>query len=266
MTRKHHRRLPLRSFYVWHRYLGVSAALLVMLLAVTGVLLNHTEDFRFDERHVKTEWVLDWYGIEAPDQATSFRAGERLLTLFGRRLYLDTRALEGEYERLIGALSLPDMLVVAADQTLLLLTPTGELIERLDGSQGVPTGMKRIGTDADGRPVVEGNHSLYQPDADFLSWQRWEGADEEVRWAEPGPPPDELLGQLARHFRGEVVPVERLLLDLHSGRFFGSLGVYVMDAAALVLLFLALSGSFLWWQQGRKRRAHRRARKNTAPH
>ena len=261
MTRKHPRRLPLRSIYVWHRYLGVSAALLVMLLAITGILLNHTERFQFDQRHVKTDWILDWYGIRSPEEYTSFRLGDRLLTLFGRHLYLDSLELEGEYERLVGGLNLPGMLVVATGQAILLLTPEGEIIERLDGSQGVPAGMKRIGIDQNGHPVIEGGHALYQPDADFLAWRHWTGRPEEIRWIEPEPLPQDLLDKLARHFRGEVLPVERLLLDLHSGRFFGAFGIYVMDAAALILLFLALSGSFLWWQQGRKRRAHRRSRR-----
>ncbi len=33
----------LRSLYVWHRYLGLSAALFVILLSATGLALNHTE-------------------------------------------------------------------------------------------------------------------------------------------------------------------------------------------------------------------------------
>ena len=40
--------------------------------------------------------------------------------------------------------------------------------------------------------------------------------------------------------------LERLLLDLHSGRFFGSAGVLVYDVLALAIGFLAISGLILW--------------------
>ncbi len=44
----------------------------------------------------------------------------------------------------------------------------------------------------------------------------------------------------------EVVTWDRLLLDLHTGRFFGHLGPYVMDLAAILLLLLAVSGGYNW--------------------
>ena len=90
MSRRHRRkqRLKLSSFYVWHRYMGVSAAVLVLIVAVTGVLLNHTENFQFDSEHIKSDWVLDWYGIKAPDSLHTFLAGDRYVTLMGEHLSL----------------------------------------------------------------------------------------------------------------------------------------------------------------------------------
>ena len=43
--------------------MGVSAAIFVILVTTTGILLNHTESFQFDSRHIQSDWVLDWYGI-----------------------------------------------------------------------------------------------------------------------------------------------------------------------------------------------------------
>ena len=96
MSRRHHRkqRLKLRSFSVWHRYMGVSAALFAILVAVTGVLLNHTEDFDFDSTHVQADWILDWYGIEAPQDLLSFPIAGRHVTLMGEHLYLDRREID----------------------------------------------------------------------------------------------------------------------------------------------------------------------------
>jgi len=254
MSRQHrrHQRLKLKSLYVWHRYIGLSAALFVLILAVTGLLLNHTERLAFDSRHVQNNWLLDWYGIEAPASYTTYALGsEDHITLFGRHLYHNLHEIEGDHEQLIGALRVGDLLVVAVDREILLLMGNGELVERLGGSEGVPSGMRRLGLDREDALVVEGGHAYYQPDADFIRWQHWEGDPDTVTWVQSDTLPDRLYASLVEHYRGEVLPVERVLLDLHSGRIFGRHGYLVMDIAALLLIALAISGSLIWLRRRR---------------
>jgi len=253
MSRHHRRkqRFKLRSLYVWHRYMGLSAALVAVLVAATGVLLNHTEQFEFDSRHVQANWILDWYGIEPPAELLSFPLGGRHVTLMGEHLYLDRKEIDGGYRNLVGAVLMDDILVVGVSNSILLLTLRGELIERLGTEDGVPAGMKRIGTDTSGDLVVEGSHDLYRSDNEFLRWQRADNPAASIQWAQPGPLDPQLESSLQQHFRGEVLPVERLLLDLHSGRFFGPLGPWVVDAAAILITLLALSGTWIWLKRRR---------------
>ena len=75
MSRRRRHRLKLKSLYVWHRWVGLVAALFVIVLAVTGLALNHTEELQLDARHVRTAWLLDWYGISLPDEVPAWRAG-----------------------------------------------------------------------------------------------------------------------------------------------------------------------------------------------
>ena len=49
-------------------------------------------------------------------------------------------------------------------------------------------------------------------------------------------------------YSGSPLSYERVLLDLHSGRIFGRVGVLVVDAAAVALLLLALSGFYMWFK------------------
>lgn len=231
--------------------MGLCAALFVLLVTVTGVLLNHTVDFQFDSNHVKSDWVLNWYGIDAPEQMLSFAAGERSITLMGEHLYLDRREIDGEYRNLVGALHLQEFFVVAVSNNILLLTPRGELVERLQPKDGVPAGMQSVGVDRNGKLVIQGSHDLYQTDADFLGWKRWEGDRTAIRWSVPAPLDPQLKIALQNHYRGEVLPMERVLLDLHSGRFFGRFGPWVIDAAAILMALLALSGTWIWLKRRR---------------
>ncbi len=251
---KHHRRkqrFKLRSFYVWHRYMGIGAALFTLIIAFTGILLNHTDDFRFNDSHVQSEWILDWYGIEAPEQLLSFPVGEHHITLMGDDLYLDRKEIGDDYRDLTGALQFGDMLVVSVNNHILLLTPRGEMIERLKRSDGVPAGIEQIGLDAEGKLAVRTLHEIYRPDNDFIRWQRLDNNDSDIRWATPEPLEPQLKKLLRNHFRGEVLPVERVLLDLHSGRFFGKIGPWLFDIAAALLILLSLTGSWIWLRRRR---------------
>ena len=261
MTRHHHKKfhLKLKSFYIWHRYIGLAVAFFVFILAVTGIMLNHTENLELDSEFVQNDLVLDWYGIEAPKETTSFHINERYITLLGRHIYLGTKEIPGEFAQLVGAAHVNDIYVVAARDQILLLSPTGDLIERLNGSAGVPSGMKRLGLTRDGTLVIEGGHAIYKPDSSFLGWQHWKWDNKTISWIIPSTPPQYLYNDLRHHYRGETLPLERVVLDLHSGRIFGGWGIYLMDTAAIMLMFLATTGTLLWLQQRRKRKQHLKA-------
>jgi len=231
--------------------MGVSAAVFVLIVAVTGLLLNHTEDFQFDSDHIKSDWLLDWYGIRAPDSMQTFLAGDRHLTLMGEHLYLNRTEIKGNYRQLVGAVLFNDTFIVAMSHNILLLTLRGEIIEHLQDKDGVPVSIKQIGIDTNGAVTVRTGHGYYQPDADFISWKRKDKDFTGVRWAAASPLEPRLKTALQHHYRGEVLPVERVILDLHSGRFFGRLGPWIFDVAAVLLILLSLSGSWIWLKRRR---------------
>ncbi|MDP3677938.1 MAG: hypothetical protein Q8R23_02450, partial [Methylotenera sp.] len=48
------------------------------------------------------------------------------------------------------------------------------------------------------------------------------------------------------------LPLERIVLDLHSGRIFGRYGPLLMDVAALVLIVLSFSGVWIYLRTVRR--------------
>lgn len=249
MSKRRKHRIKLQSVYVWHRYLGLSAALFVILLSGSGLLLNHSNDLDLKHRFLSSPLLLSWYGIKAPDKTVSFVAGRQTFTQMGKRLYCADAALAGEYSSLLGAVISGEMLVVAADNTLLLLTAECDLIERISEIDGVPQDLAAIGLDAAGRPAVKAGQTTYRPDSDWLRWS----PDEDVlniAWASPQQIPVELRERIQQQYLGNGLSMERVLLDLHSGRIFTRAGRGVADAIAILLIALALTG--VW--TGLKRR------------
>ena len=229
-----------------HRYLGVAAALIVALLAVTGLLLNHAEELPFLERPVRSELLLDWYGLSPEGELASFPAGRHWAVGLERGIYVDARYVAASEAPLIGAAAFDDFLVLATRDSLLLLTADGEanLIDRLQ-SESLPGELRRIGRGADGHLRVEAADGIHRAGRDFLSWQAVDPS-EPVRWSATAELPPERRRAVLASFRGEGLPLGRVIADLHSGRILGSSGYLLMDGAALVLLLLTGTGFYNW--------------------
>lgn len=253
--RSQHRKF--KSLYIWHRYAGLCAALLTLVLAITGIVLNHTERLQLDSRFVESKWLLDWYGIDAPAVQQAYQLNRQWLVHVGDNLYLDTQRVEGSYTmKPVGVLSFPHFIAAAVSNEIVLMTREGEIIERLGGMQGVPSGMQGMGLLDDGRIVIQAAHGFYLTDRDFLQWKEQPQVGN-ASWSKPAELPPDLKTQIAHLYRSNELPVERVMLDLHSGRLLGSWGPYLMDGAAILLVFLAFSGVWLWTKQLLRRRQRR---------
>lgn len=251
MSHRRKHRLKIKSLYVWHRYLGLGVAVFVVLLTSTGIVLNHTDSLDLDARYVSSAWLLDWYGIQAPNEALHYPLTDTAaVTQLGTQLYYRQQRLAGEYQQLQGAVSLDDFIVIAVDNDLLLLTPQGEQIERLSAHQGLPQPITRLGLDAQGLLVLATEQAHYRADVQLLNWTALD-PEAPIDWRQPSPVDRATLHSLQAAFRSHILPWERVLLDLHSGRLFGTWGPWLMDLAALLITFLAVSGVLMWWKRQR---------------
>jgi len=259
MTRQHRTRpraKRLLSLYIWHRYLGLAAALFVIVLSGTGLLLNHTEEIGLDAMQVSSTTLLDWYGVHAPRNIIAYRAGTLTVAEAGGRIYLENGPLPHADGPLHGAVEFDDLVVVAAGGRLLLLTASGELVESLDSASGMPAGILAIGVTGAGELAIRAADGTYRTDASFSNWTA--SGDVDVHWATATTLTERQWQALNSAYRGDGLPLERVLLDIHSGRILGSAGVYLMDGAAILFLLLAVSGVWLWLKRLASARAHRR--------
>ena len=259
MTRSHKNRSPaklLRSLYIWHRYIGLAAAIFVIVLTLTGLLLNHTDEIGLDSTAITSPLLLDWYGIHAPDDIRAFDTGVLTVAELGGQLYIDNTRLPNVEGKLAGAVVFNDLVVAATGTQLILLTPAGELVERMDRSAGVPSGIQAIGISASGLPVIRTDNGNYQSDTGLMKWTGADGIT--ASWATATTLDAASRLVLDKAWRGNGLSLERVMLDLHSGRIFGQWGVYLMDAAAILFLLLSVSGVWLWFRRRASARAHQR--------
>lgn len=243
MTRHQRRQHRLRR---WHRWLGIGSLVFVVLLSVTGIVLNHSSDLGLDQRYVRAPWLLDWYGIEVPPVAASYAVAEHRVTLVGERLYFDDMELAEGIRTLTGAVATPGFIAVATDDSLLLLTRSGALIERIPLAGELPGRAQAMGVNRTAL-IVRSEGALFQADEELLGFEPCCDLKEvDVVWSEPSAVPAEHLQALHAAYRGSGVSVARFLADLHSGRLFTAAGPFVMDAAGIILIVLSGFGIMLW--------------------
>ncbi len=87
-----------------------------------------------------------------------------------------------------------------------------------------------------------------------------------VEWSIQQKIPDNLYREIKNIYRGDGLPLECVILNLYSGRFFGKIGVFVWDAVGIIILVLALSGIFLFYfPAGFRKRKNRLNNSNASP-
>ncbi len=232
----------------WHRRIGVAASLFVILLAFSGFSLNHPELLELDHLVVRSPMVLGWYGIELPDAIDGYPVGEHWISQVGGQVFLDAAPLTTCRGALVGAVEVGDELAVACQSELLLFTVTGELLDRIDATYRLPVPVEALGA-RDGQLLLRGQGKAFRVDPEAPSFTALNGS--EPAWPVAAPLPPTLVEQLAPQAAGDAITLERLVLDIHSGRILGRWGVYWMDGVAVLMVLLALTGLKAWRREQR---------------
>ena len=231
-----------RPPYKWHRHIGTLAAIFFVFLAVTGVAINHADALKLDQRHLASDWLLDWYGIEPETDSVSFAIADgRWLTGTRIGLYLDVRHVATTDGMPVGIAEANGVLAVATKNEMLLLTPDGNVLERSAGNF-IPGPIEKLGITAKGQAIAKTPDAMFLADRNLLVWELSQAT---ATWSQASDAPAQLLEEIGSAERRRMLTLERVLFDLHSGRLFGSWGPYFMDGVALLLLVLVGTGLYM---------------------
>jgi hypothetical protein len=231
-------RPPRPAIRAGHRLLGLSGAAFLVVLVITGLAAQHPTALGLDRHYIQARPLLAWYGIHAPDIAAMYVDQSINYAQLGERTYRGQRRLHEVEGELRGVATIAGVNMVATDRGVWLYDAQARFIDRFD-----PPGMPlRLGGDG-GTALLETDQGTFRADADFLNWTRADAPP--VQWISQRPTTEEQRRRFQERYLDEALSWERLLLDLHSGRLFGWLGPYLIDAVALVLLVTAITGLML---------------------
>lgn len=248
MTRNNHKKSLTRRL---HRWIGAGASLFVIFMVLSGVLINHSGGFSLDQKQVSHPALLNWYGLTGPARVQSYSAAGHWLSVAGSQLYLDGLYV-APVTGAVGAVFSGEMFLFAAEKEVLLIDGLGRLIERQDWNPPGGHTADAIGLLDNKEVVISSGGVLWLADAGFLNWHPPADPLAEPQWSQTGDTPEDMLGAIKQHYRGTGLSVERVLIDLHSGRILGDAGILLYDLLAMLVGFLALSGLVMWVRISRK--------------
>lgn len=242
----------------WHRNLGIISALFILLMAVTGMLINHSNHLSVDSAHVEQKWLLDYYGITPPTQIDIYQTSPLKLASSDNLIWINNRLAVEADSSIKGMLSLGRMLIAVDSNNLYMLSKGGEVLEKQDASTGLPRGIEAIGYDE--QIWLRTDTGIFMADDDLIEWDKVQPFAP-IAWVAPLTVDSEAINISVRDEREAItlqarshhLTWERVLIDIHSGRFFGSLGPWFMDLVALALIIMSISGIYMWQQQKPKK-------------
>ena len=117
--------------------------------------------------------------------------------------------------------------------------------DRLTGAEGVPAGMTKIGYDEQDNIVIKSAHGYYRVNLGILQWGEYDFIN--ANWSSTSKITEPLKTNILEQYRGTGLTIERVLLDLHSGRIVGGWGIYLVDIIALLFIIIAITGIWMWW-------------------
>lgn len=239
------------QFRVWHRRIGMISFLMVIWLAFSGVLINHSDQFGLNEKYFSSQLMNKWYGIQA-QKPEAFRFGENFIYCSENNLYVNESIIAECGSQLSQAMFYQGSVVLLAKQAIYILSEDGELLDIFPFSlmNKFPQSMAVN----DGRLIVEGfaqDQRLQQWFVNLESLELEEVSGLDMNDKGEALATHDLPEHLIASLPTQGVKIERILLDAHSGRLFGKFGVLIVDAFALVFVFLSLSGFYLFLKQKR---------------
>ena len=152
---------------------------------------------------------------------------------------------------------LGETLYVATNDKLTLLSTEGVVIEEQSGFM-LPVGhIRNLGLYEQGGEsylALQGENTYITEDG--LTWNEFDKPDQ-VRWS--------ALETLSEGAKADVEPyahptvaLEQVLIDLHSGRLFGSFGSTLINLVGVAAVLLSISGVWMTWRTNRMRNSRQK--------
>ncbi len=200
-----------RVLFRWHRRIGITSAVFVLVLAVSGILLLLSSPLSLDTTNLRGNWVSKAYNLTPKSQILGVDMGnDNWVVSVDGLVYVGEKPPVSISSSLLTIGMQDEYIALYSENETIFVLTDGQIVER----------QPRIGE---------------LPEAKLI------------------PVPQHIELQILKRYSGQGMPASRVILDIHTGRVFGTLGPWVMGLASVLLIALSLSGIIMWSTAGQRR-------------
>ena len=246
-------------FRKWHRRIGFTAALFLFNLAITGILLNHSDDLDLHKQYIKTDWLVNLYGVKAPESGKCILVSEwnKNICQLGEKIYLNNLQLLDQTTDLIGAVEFQGLFYLATTTEILIYSQNFELVDRLKQDNGLPVPVgsiglydNKLGEKTTLGILISTNQYTWSFNQNDFSWNK---TDSDRFVSKPLLPlQGKPLISLQNIYLDSQITQLKFIQDLHSGSILSLPGKLLTDLVGIIIILLAASGFFAWQRRKEK--------------
>jgi len=246
-------------FRKWHRRIGFAVVIFLFNLAITGILLNHTDDLALHEQYIESDWLINLYGIKAPSsgQCIFYDDLKNKVCQIGDKIYVGENQIISRATSLVGLVEFDELFYLATNTKIYIYTKDFTVVEILSDQTGLPVPIDGIDV-VKQRPTKNNIGELtvlvrdisWSLDQETLSWEQ-----ASLNLKSPLPLTNlqgEQLTLLQNKYLDRQITRLKFIQDLHSGRIFSLPGKLLTDLVGIIIILLAISGFFAWQRRKEK--------------
>ncbi len=227
-----------------HRWVGLLSALWLLQLAVTGLLLQHADDFKLTQTHVSSPTVLKWFGYGTRQQVWDL--DQQVIYQVDEVVGFSTLQVKIAAPLTAAALWQDQWMVATAD-TLYGFNQQGETVLQLDDFDGLPTPVSALDADKENLYIQAGER-WYRllPSGEFQATTQTINQPIQARSMTTAEQQQFLAVALQ-----DKLSYDKVLHGIHAG-IQGS--KWLNSLSALALMFLCFSGIYLFFKHPKSKR------------
>jgi hypothetical protein len=226
-----------------HRYIGLIICIFLVLLSITGIFLNHTEDLKLSQRHLKWPWLMKIYGFEVPKVEQHFEVGDHFISNYQGQIFIDGQSSFVIQDALKGVVINNHIFYIATSEAVYLFSDQQDFIDILEPPVD---SIQSIGQDQLTNTILiqDNVRQIWSLNDIENDWQLTE--IQSNPWSIETSMTSMQQEMMKNYFFGKGISLEQFLLDIHNGAILKKLGKYLLDIVGILTLVLSITGIWMW--------------------
>jgi hypothetical protein len=243
-----------------HKIVGLSVALIIIHLAITGILLMYPGAFKLQNTFISNNYVLSLYNMYQTTDVFHNKDYSNI-GIVSKKVIIDDYVIDTGLEKVLNIAKYKKQIFINSYNNLLLINnkeyePT--IIKKIP----FPFILKTMALNREKEiNFIDDKSVIYYLNNDFNF----------VPMLNPKIPLERLFlinadrdtAELYLNYvQGPGIQLLRFITDIHNGRFFGRIVMTIFTVSSLAVIFLALSGTFMSFNISFKRQLYKKKKKN----